>query len=276
MGACPHYIRFLANSQIFLDGIAGSQTTVVNATKDVKPFLQTYFANPTQAIREVMEKDNLTMAITMTVIRALAMSLAVFGVFNSICNFIQKTATQSMGGFSLNNLGAGVSISAPFVESFLYGILIAVIGMALFVLLLFIMVKIQKGNTSIRAIYEASACNGVLTSLLLLLTFVFSYLSLQMTLAFVVLSLLSWVICGVLTAQIVCPNSNNGLFWIMYFLGVAIIFVAGFKIFPSLLLKAMGGITVGAYGQSLKLKDAIGNINLSNITDVLDELMDIF
>lgn len=255
---------------------AQAQTKVLNATKNVTPFLQSYFKNPVQAIRGVIEQDNLTMAITLTVIRALTMSLAIFGVLHSLCKFIQKTAMQSMGGFNLDNIGAGVKISAPILESLLYGILIAVIGMALFVLLLFVMVKIQKGTMSIRAIYEASACNGILTSLLLLLTFIFSLFSIQAALVFVALSLLSWVVFGILTAQIVCPNSNSGLFWFILFLGIAIIFGIGFKLIPALGLKAVGGISVSAYGQSLKLKDVMGSINLSNITEALDELMSLF
>ncbi len=278
-----------APNQQFQQTAAQVQNTVVNATKDVSPFLQSYFANPKQAVREIMEKDNLTMAITMTVIRALAMFLAIFGLLRNVCKVAQDAAKQSLGGFDFENLGAGVKVSAPILESLIYGALIAVIGMALFVLLLFIMVKIQKGTASIRAIYEASACNGALTSILLLLVFLFSFVSLNAALICMVLSLLSWVICGVLTAQIVCPNSNTGLFWILYFVGVVILFAIGFKLIPFLGLKAVGGISVSAstgFGdsRSFKIKDMLDMIKagmgslgeLPNLQEILGGLMEEF
>ena len=80
---------------------ASAQTAVVDAAKSVKPYLTDYFVNPAKAIRNIVESDNNSMAIVLTVIRALALGLAVFGLLRKLCATIMggiTAATGAIGG----------------------------------------------------------------------------------------------------------------------------------------------------------------------------------
>ena len=236
--------------------------TAVAAAKSIIPYAKEYFVNPGKAVRQVVEQDNMTLAIVLTVVRVLAMGLAVYGLLRKICSAVMDTMLSAMGlagaltGSGLSG-AAGTSISASFLGSLLWGIIMALIGMALFILMIFALVKIQKGSVSIKAIYEASAANGILTSALLLVAFILSFLSINLCIAFLALAGISWMIMGVLTAQLLCQDNVSGKFWLLYFVGVVLVVVIGYYVMPGLFLNAVGSITVTVMGVSQTLQSAI-------------------
>ena len=120
--------------------------------------------------------------------------------------------------------------------------------MALYILMVFVLMKLQKGTASLRAVYEASAANGILPTALLLLVFLASFVSMPFAVFCLVLAGLSWVVCGVLTAQLLCADNVSGKFWVLYFVGVVLVFWASSLILPNLFLNAAGGITVSKGG----------------------------
>lgn len=243
---------------------AAVQNTVTAAAKGIVPYLKEYWTTPVQALQRVAQQNNMMLAVTMTIIRALALGLLVFGLLSNVCG-MAMAAMFSYGGAS-----AGNGIAPSILWSLIYGILIGVIGMALFIIVAFAMVKIQHGTASILNVYEVSAANGVYTTALLVLAMVFSFFSLQFSMIFLALSLISWIISGVLTVQTVSPGTNTGLFWVLYLVGVVLIIVVGFNIIPRLFIGAVGEIKVTTDGFTMPLKTAMASA-IAELEEALTE-----
>lgn len=216
------------------------------AANGLLSFLKTYFASPAQAVQSHMTQDGMMVSILLTVIRVLALGLAIFGVLHKICS----SAASAVNSYSYYNT---VKISAPFFGSLLYGILIAAIGMGLFILVVFVCAKAQKSTLSLGGAWQASANNGVLATALLLLAFLLSFVSISMALAFIAMAILASLIFGALTVQYTCPGSDSGLCWLVYFIGAVVVIFIGYQLFPMLLVKAAGGIKLSAGGESMTL-----------------------
>lgn len=234
--------------------------------KRFKLYLSSYISNPVQAVRTAMEDEyDFTLPIVMTVIRLLAMGLALYGFLHKICDsaFTAITTAAVRYGNASNLLSA--NLTAPILHSIFFGALIAAIMMFLFIVAIFIIVKIRHGDATFLDVFKASAINGVLPSALLLVAFLCSFASVMACLIFIALSALAGIICGVLTVYVVCPDSGSGMIWLMYFAGVALVILAGRYIMPALLLEAMGGITASYLGDTATLADffdeAAKNIN---------------
>lgn len=226
---------------------AATAQAAQEAAKNIGSYLKDYFTDADQAVRTVVEQDNLTFAIILTVIRALAMGLAVYGLLRKACAIALQTAMMTTGGYGMEMMST--RIEAPLVGSLLYGALIGLAGMALYILMVFVLMKLQKGGASLRAVYEASAANGILPTALLLLVFLASFISMPFAILCLVLAGLSWVVCGVLTVQLLCADNVSGKFWVLYFVGVVLVFWASGLILPNLFLNAAGGIKVSVMGE---------------------------
>lgn len=236
---------------------AATAQAAQEAAKNIGSYLKDYFSDANQAVRTVVAQDNLTFAIILTVIRALAMGLAVYGLLRKACAIALQTAMMTAGAFSSPSLFS-TSIKAPLMGSLLYGALMGVAGMALYILMVFALMKLQKGTASLRAVYEASAANGILPTALLLLVFLTSFVSMPLAIVCLILAGLSWVVCGVLTAQLLCADNVSGKFWVLYFVGVVLVFWASGYIMPNLFLNAVGGISVSSAGSPpITLKQTI-------------------
>ena len=157
---------------------SAATATAVAAAKGLKPYLTGYLKSPSQAVRTVVQNNDMATAVALTVIRALAFGLAIWGIINKLVNTVMSTATM-LGGSDM----LGVSVSSNFFGSLLWGIISAVVFMALFVVVVFALNRLMKGNADIKSIYIASAANGVVTSALLLVSFILSFISLGLAIA---------------------------------------------------------------------------------------------
>ncbi|MDE7171072.1 MAG: hypothetical protein K2O11_04235, partial [Oscillospiraceae bacterium] len=217
-------------------------------------YLKSYFASPAQAVQNSLAQQDMMVSILLTVIRVLALGLAIFGVLNRVCGTAASAINSYSSGYSYGySRGEAVKISAPLFESLLYGALIAAIGMGLYILVVFAAAKVQKSTLSLGGAWQVSANNGVLTTALLLLAFLLSFASIPMALAFIALAVLSSIIFGALSVQYACPGSDSGLCWLVYFIGAALVLFIGYKFFPTLLLKAAGGIKLTSGTESVTL-----------------------
>lgn len=249
------------------------QKKAKDAASGLWSYLKSYFASPAKAVQSHMAQEGMTVSILLTVIRVLALGLAIFGILHRICS----TAASAFNSYSYYD---SIKISAPIFESLLYGILIAAIGMALFVLVVFVSAKAQKSTLSLGGAWQASANNGVLTTILLLLAFLLSFASLSMALTFIALAVLSSLIFGALTVQYTCPNSDTGLCWLAYFIGAIIVIFIGYQLFPSLLLKAAGGIKLSSGNESTTLGPVLDEMakrfkeafNGSSFDEIINEI----
>jgi len=256
------------------------QAAAADTAKNLGSYLSNYFTDAGQAVRQVVEQDNITFAVILAVIRALAMGLAVYGLLRKSCSIAYQTALMTMGGFGYSGGMMGTSIKAPLLGSLLYGALIGLAGMVLFVLMVFLLSKLLGGSASLKAAFEASAANGILPTALLLIAFLLSFASLPLAVGCMVLAALSWVVCGVLTAQLLCGDNVSGKFWVLYFVGVVLVFWLGGMILPNLFLGAVGGITVSSGNSApFTLKQSIDmlKMHLAQIggwSGLIRELMD--
>ena len=236
-------------------------------------YLKAYFASPTKAVQGAMAQQNTMVSILLTVIRVLALGLAIFGVLARVCG-------SAASAFGMYSYGESIKISAPFFGSLLYGGLIAVIGMALFILVVFACAKVQKSAISLSGAWQASANNGVLPTILLLLAFLLSFASVSMALTFIALSVLASLIFGALSVQYTCPGSDSGLCWLVYFIGIAVVVFIGYQLFPTLFLKAAGGIKLTAGKESMTLGTMLDQVakqfkeafSGSSLDEIIDEI----
>lgn len=177
--------------------------------KKLGPTLAQYFKDPGQAARAAVADDNWILALFFTVVRVLAMGLACFGLFQGL---------------------VGKYMEVPFFSTLMQGVLVALIGTALYLVMLFAQAKIMKSTVSFKAAYIAHSVNGILVSAVLLVTFLLGFASSTIASLLLIVAVVSGLIFGVLTAQLLCPESQSGKFWFLYLAAAVLAIVAFFLV----------------------------------------------
>lgn len=240
--------------------------------KKFKWYIASYVANPEQTVRSVVaEEYDFTLPIVLSVVRLLAMGLAIYGLLSKICKVVFTFMTTSILRYSSSAEILTASLTASLPKCLFFGALIALIGMLLFLAMLYALVKIQHGDATFSEIFKASAANGIPTSALLLLSFLLSFISPVPSILFIALAMLSWIISGVRTAQIVSSNNSTGAFCLLYFVGVVLIIVIGYYVIPPLNRQAVGGITASYMGESVALQEVFDTMAKSLKTEFAEE-----
>lgn len=218
--------------------------TTVHAAKSLKPFFAQYWTSPVQAVRTAVAEKNLILAVTLTIIRVVVVIALLWSMVGKVGGILSgglwalSALTGSFGSrLSMTVRGALGSIG--------FGFLIAVLGMALFTLMLFVLTRIFKSGGSILDVYIANSVNGVVTTAILLLAFVCSLFSMSFGLGLVMLGCFAAVIFGSLSAQAVCGEQSSGLYWGCYLAGVAVVLLISWWLMPNMVLQVVKGLTFG-------------------------------
>ena len=242
--------------------------TTVHAAKSLKPFFTQYWTSPIQAVRTAVAEKNLTLAVTLTIIRAVVVIALLWSMVGKVAGIL-RTGFGTLGAISsMLGSSAAMTVKGNPLGSIVFGLLIAVLGMALFTLLLFGLTRIFKSGGSILDVYIANSANSGVTTAILLLAFVCSLFSLGLGLGLVVLACFSAVLFGGLSAQAVCADQNSGMFWLCYLAGVAVILLVSWWLVPALVMQAVGGITLSMNGESItvgKILKQLEDVGISNI-----------
>lgn len=242
--------------------------TTVHAAKSLKPFFTQYWTSPIQAVRTAVAEKNLTLAVTLTIIRAVVVIALLWSLVGKVAGIL-RTGFGTLGAISsMLGSSAAMTVKGNPLGSIVFGLLIAVLGMALFTLLLFGLTRIFKSGGSILDVYIANSANSGVTTAILLLAFVCSLFSLGLGLGLVVLACFSAVLFGGLSAQAVCADQNSGMFWLCYLAGVAVILLVSWWLVPALVMQAVGGITLSMNGESItvgKILKQLEDVGISNI-----------
>ena len=242
--------------------------TTVHAAKSLKPFLTQYWTSPIQAVRTAVAEKNLTLAVTLTIIRAVVVIALLWSMVGKVAGIL-RTGFGTLGAISsMLGSSAAMTVKGNPLGCIVFGLLIAVLGMALFTLLLFGLTRIFKSGGSILDVYIANSANSGVTTAILLLAFVCSLFSLGLGLGLVVLACFSAVLFGGLSAQAVCADQNSGMFWLCYLAGVAVILLVSWWLVPALVMQAVGGITLSMNGESItvgKILKQLEDVGISNI-----------
>ena len=240
--------------------------------KKFKQYIASYISNPEQAVRSVMaEEYDFTLPIVLTTIRLLAMGLAIYSLLSKTCKVVFAFITTSILRYSSSAEILTANLTASLSKCLFFGALIAAMGMFLFIVMLYALVRIQHGEAAFSDIFKVSAANGVPTSALLLLSFLLSFISPIPGMVFIALAMLSWIISGLRTAQIVSPNSSTGAFCLLYFVGVVLIIFIGYYVIPPLNSQAVGGITASYMGESIALQDVFDTISKNFKSEFAEE-----
>lgn len=246
--------------------------TTVHAAKSLKPFVSQYWASPVQAVRTAVAEKNLTLAVTLTVIRVVVVIALLWSVVGKVAGILRGSlgALNALSG--MFGSSTALTVSGNPLGSIVFGLLLAVLGMALFTLALFALTCIFKSGGSILDAYIANSANGGVTTVVLLLAFVGSIFSLNLALGLVALACFTAVLFGGLSAQALCQDQSNGGFWMCYLVGVAVILLVSWWLVPALVYQAVGGITLSMNGESLTVREILKQFGDSGLTNILSGL----
>lgn len=238
--------------------------------RDLKAYMSAYIVNPAQAVRSVMEAKTFVLPVVLFISRMLLMGLTIYGILRKVCSEALSFITSTVLRYNNTSDILTAKLTASFLQCLIFGALIAAACALLFVIVVFLLAKLQHRTLSFADIFKASAANGLPVSALLLLSFLFSFVSITPCLIFVVLAMLVWMISGVLTVRLVCPDGNSSIFWLLYLVGVILIVVVGYYAIPPLLLRAVGGINASYMGKTVALQSVFDTAS-SSIKDTLAE-----
>lgn len=216
------------------------RNVTAQAAKNFKPFLSQYFSNPIAATRAAVEHKNVSLAVTLAVIRLLTVVFLVLSISAKLVDTVMSGLSFLGSILSMVGLGFGDS-GSPFL-CILYGILVAFIGVALFTLSLFALTQIFKSGGNFLGVFIANSVNGIVMTALLLLALVLSFLSLSLALGLVVMACLTAVVMGWLSARAVCPGQESGAFLFSYLGCILVVLIISWLVVPDILLRAVAAM----------------------------------
>ena len=260
------------NAQQFAQMGRQVRDTTVHAAKSLKPFFAQYWASPVQAIRTAVAEKNLTVAITLSVIRVVVVIALLWNVVGQVAGSIRGTVGALSGLGNLMGSSSVMTVRGNPLGSILFGLIIAVVGMALFTLVLFALTRILKSGGSILDMYIANSANGGVTTVVLFLAFVCAFFSLNVAVGLVVLACFTAVVCGSLSAQAVCGDQSSGMFWLCYLGGMLVILAVSWWIVPPCVIQAVGGITLSLDGSSITIREFLERFLSNGLAGLFSQL----
>ena len=260
------------NAQQFAQMGRQVRDTTVHAAKSLKPFFAQYWASPVQAIRTAVAEKNLTVAITLSVIRVVVVIALLWNVVGQVAGSIRSTIGPLSSLGNLMGSSSVMTVRGNPLGSILFGLIIAVVGMALFTLVLFALTRILKSGGSILDMYIANSANGGVTTVVLFLAFVCAFFSLNMAVGLVVLACFTAVVCGSLSAQAVCGDQSSGMFWLCYLGGMLVILAVSWWIVPPCVIQTVGGITLTLDGSSITIREFLERLLSNGLAGLFSQL----
>ena len=260
------------NAQQFAQMGRQVRDTTVHAAKSLKPFFAQYWASPVQAIRTAVAEKNLTVAVTLSVIRVVVVIALLWNVVGQVAGSIRSTIGPLSSLGNLMGSSSVMTVRGNPLGSILFGLIIAVVGMALFTLVLFALTRIFKSGGSILDMYIANSANGGVTTVVLFLAFVCAFFSLNVAVGLVVLACFTAVVCGSLSAQAVCGDQSSGMFWLCYLGGMLVILVVSWWIVPPCVIQTVGGITLTLDGSSITIREFLERFLSNGLAGLFSQL----
>lgn len=260
------------NAQQFAQMGRQVRDTTVHAAKSLKPFFAQYWASPVQAIRTAVAEKNLTVAVTLSVIRVVVVIALLWNVVGQMAGSIRSTIGPLSSLGNLMGSSSVMTVRGNPLGSILFGLIIAVVGMALFTLVLFALTRIFKSGGSILDMYIANSANGGVTTVVLFLAFVCAFFSLNVAVGLVVLACFTAVVCGSLSAQAVCGDQSSGMFWLCYLGGMLVILAVSWWIVPPCVIQTVGGITLTLDGSSITIREFLERFLSNGLAGLFSQL----
>ena len=245
------------------------------ALKNLVPFLKAYLRSPVNATRAVIAQKDFLLAIILLAIQAIAVGLVIFSFLHKLCGVVREfvLAAMGLGGMTSSSLFGGFSgpaITASFPLCLIYGIVCAIIVIAIFTVLLFAVAKIMKSTCSFKDVLTACGANSPFATVLYLLAFILFFVSIKLGLIALLFATLAWLIMSVPTVQAVTPGTEQGKFWISCIVAVLIAMLAGGWVSSKFVGMSAKATRISFEGESATIgqaMEAAGEIDLDQILE---------
>lgn len=236
--------------------------------QSLKSFFTQYLDSPVQAIHTAVKERNLTLAVGLTVFRAVVVIAILWSMVEKVTGIIHDTIEDLWTIFSFLGGSAEITVKGNPLGSIVFGLLLAVLSMALFTLMIFVLTRIFKRNNSFLDVYIANSVNGVVTTVVLVLAFLGSLFSIELGQILVVLACFSAVLFGGVTVRVMCGNQEKGSFWLCYLAGIAVVLLVSWWLVPTLVMQAVGGISVSIDGEFATIREILERLEDVEVSDI--------
>lgn len=206
-----------------------AQPSKFSATlKNALPFLKAYWHSPAQATQSAVGQKDWMLAALLCVVQAVAAILAFVTVFLRL-NQLIASIFSFLAFFGGDELQISPALSIP------YGLLATVLGVGLMTVMLFVLTKLMKSESSFLDAFIACGVNTIPVTILLLLAFLVGLVSFGLGLGLLVMVLPVSAATGLISARQLCPDRETGLFWTGYLVGVMLVAGVTWFLFSNLL-----------------------------------------
>ena len=260
------------------------------AFQKIVPYLKSYIKAPVSTAQGLIAQKDIVFAAIMLCIQAVAGGLLMFSFVGSylknlgaallapalvsfkllsggkVYSQITELAADLMDEVADSELSVKFSASIPM--SLIFGILAAVVAIAVFVLVAFAICRIVGSKCSIQDVAVAAAAHSPIVTVLLLVSFLFFLFFMPLGVCFLALAMLAWMILAVPTLLALAPSASQDKFWACTIVGILLtLLVGGFAVhtFGSM---AVGHATVKVKGQ----KEQTINDLREDVEDALDDM----
>ncbi|MEF9984101.1 MAG: hypothetical protein RR806_04350 [Oscillospiraceae bacterium] len=234
---------------------------VVHKLNSIFLCLKAYFCFPIKTTQVAVQRGDLHSAIAFLTAEWIASGLLLFSILSKICDIISdgiNMSAKTIGTFQISDLMNFPKIQAPMGIGLLYGILIAAVATGLCVLLVFALGKICHSDATLKDSLIAYGINSPLVTIFLLVSFLTSFLSLEIGLFFFLIAMISGMIMVVVSAQNSVKSCDNLWFWIVAIVGIALVALTVAAIFTKVfMMSAIGNITVSMNGETRQIKNVL-------------------
>ena len=180
-----------------------------------------------------------------------------------------------MGMSGLYSSGISMpSIAPSFFVCLMWGILLAVVAIAVFVVLVFAVCKLMGAACTFQDVLIACGAHSVFVTFLLLVTFLLFFVNLQLGIVFLAGTLIAWVVAGVLTVQTLVPDATPAKLWISYIAAALITLVAGYFMAGQAFTGSVREVSISYQGESHTIGEAMDLVGSMDYLELLDQLLD--
>ena len=241
-------------------------SAAATAFSGLVPYLKSYLASPITAAKELAAKRDMATAIILLAIQAIVSGLVIFSVFSKICGMVKDLMALGMGSDMM-----GVRIGPSFIMSLIWGIVAAVVGIALFVVVAFGVAKLMKANCTIQDVLILCGAHSLFVTALLVISFILFFLSIWLGAIAFSAAMIAWMVMGVVTVQTITPDKALGKFWMLLIAGMLVVQLVGSYVGSKCVGGAVNAVSISYQGQSMSIGEMMDEAGNPSISDIIGE-----
>lgn len=194
--------------QSTIGGPCVQSSPLLNGLKQVPSFIHSYFKQPVETTRTVVEASSPVLPAILFFIYAVACGVQLFSMLQCFCDTFQGLLQNIFGMFAATFL-----MEAPFWISLIFGALYGILFILLLSAVFFGCTKILHETCSLGTILRTTVVQSIVPSFLLLASAAATLLSPWLGILLFALSQITWVVLMVLGLNTLSGRSQSGRFW---------------------------------------------------------------